>query len=98
MATEISRRSLLRYSILGVGGAAVLGLVGCAPGGSSGPAATPGGSGSTPTDFSFASWSLSEEAAKPPVESAISAFSKAEGISVDTSTYPYNEYLNQLTL
>lgn len=97
MATEISRRSLLRYSVFGLGGAAVLGLVGCAPGGSSGPAATPGGAG-TPTDFAFASWSLSEEAAKPAVQSALDAFAKTDGISIDTSTYPYNEYLNQLTL
>lgn len=97
MATEISRRSMLRYSVLGLGGAAVLGLVGCAPGGTSRPAATPGGDG-TPTDFAFASWSLSEEAAKGPIESALSTFSNSQKISIDTTAYPYNEYLNQLTL
>lgn len=97
MANEISRRSLLRYSVFGLGGAAVLGLAACAPGGSSGPAATPGAP-ATPTDFAFASWSLSEEAAKPAVQSAIDTFAKRDGISIDPSTYPYNEYLNQLTL
>ena len=96
MANDISRRSLLRYSVFGLGGAAVLGLVGCSTGGSTAPASTPGAAAAT--DFAFASWSLSEEAAKPAIESALKTFSSAEGISIDTSAYPYNEYLNQLTL
>lgn len=96
MATDISRRSLLRYSVLGVGGAALLGLAGCATDSAGGPAATPGSTDAT--DFAFASWSLSEEAAKPAIESALTTFSTAEGVSIDPSAYPYNEYLNQLTL
>lgn len=98
MATELSRRSMLRYSVLGIGGAAVLGLVGCAPEGGSTPAAGGAGQDAAATDFAFASWSLSEEAAKAPVEAALTSFSKAQGISIDTSAYPYNEYLNQLML
>jgi len=96
MANDISRRSLLRYSALGLGGAALLGLAGCATGGAAAPVTTPGAA--EPTDFAFASWSLSEEAAKPTIEAALKSFSSAEGISIDTSAYPYNEYLNQLTL
>lgn len=96
MVQDISRRALLRYSVFGIGGAAVLGLAGCAPGGSGAPAATPGGG--TATDFTFSSWSLSEEAAKPAIESALSSFRQAEGIEIDTVAYPYNDYLNQLTL
>jgi multiple sugar transport system substrate-binding protein len=96
MATDISRRDLLRYSVFGIGGAAVLGLVGCAPGGSSTPAVTPGGGAAT--DFTFGSWSLSEEAAKPTIQSALDTFSADRGISIPTTAYPYNDYLNQLTL
>lgn len=96
MANEISRRSLLRYSVFGIGGAALIGLAGCSTAGSGAPAATPGGAEAT--DFAFASWSLSEEAAKPAIEAALNKFSAADGISIDTSAYPYNEYLNQLTL
>lgn len=96
MANDISRRSLLRYSVLGLGGAALLGLAGCSTGGVGAPGPTPGAA--EPTDFAFASWSLSEEAAKPTIEAALKSFSSAEGISIDTSAYPYNEYLNQLTL
>jgi len=96
MVTEISRRSLLRYSALGVGGAALFAIAGCAPGQSGGGAVTPGEGEAT--DFTFASWSLSEDAAKPTIEAALASFSQSEGITVDTTAYPYNDYLNQLTL
>ena len=98
MANDISRRSLLRYSVLGLGGAALLGLAGCSTAGAGAPVTTPGAADPTPTNFAFASWSLSEEAAKPTIEAALKSFSSAEGISIDTSAYPYDEYLNQLTL
>ncbi|MCS3844458.1 extracellular solute-binding protein [Microbacterium sp. AK031] len=96
MVTEISRRSLLRYSAFGVGGAALFAIAGCAPGQSGGSAVTPGAGKAT--DFTFASWSLSEDAAKPTVEAALDSFSQGEGITIDTTAYPYNDYLNQLTL
>lgn len=97
MATDISRRDLLRFSVLGIGATAALSLLGCAPDGSASPAVTPG-SGAKATDFTFGSWSLSEEAAKPVVQSALDAFGADKGISIGAVTYPYNDYLNQLTL
>lgn len=96
MTTQFSRRDLLRFSAIGLGSVAVLGLAGCAP--------TPGGTPSTPggggkaTDFAFGSWSLSEDAAKGPLQASIDTFAGSKKISVSPITYPYNDYLNQLTL
>lgn len=96
MAIDLSRRDLLRYSALGLGTVAAAGLVACAPGGGTAPVATPGAGKAT--DFTFGSWSLSEEAAKPAVQAALDAFAADKGIKIPTSVYPYNDYLNQLTL
>jgi len=100
-SSTYSRRRLL--SMLGIGGLGmgVLGpaLAGCAPSGTNTSPntenrSTPQG----PQDFAFASWSLAEEASKPVVQGLVDSFAKDKGISVDTVVYPYNEYLNQLTL
>ncbi|MDJ0333655.1 extracellular solute-binding protein [Salinibacterium sp. G-O1] len=94
MNTQLSRRDLLRYSAIGVGTAAIFGLAGCAPT-STGVVAAPGDG---PTDFTFGSWSLSEDAAKAPLQGAIDAFAGTKNVSASTVSYPYNDYLNQLTL
>jgi len=94
MTLELSRRDLLRFSAVGVGSAALLGLAACAP-----TPSTPNPSGDAkPTNFDFASWSLSEDAAKGAVQSAMDAFAKTDSITISPVTYPYNDYLNQLTL
>lgn len=91
----ISRRGALRMfgiGALGVAGAGVLSA--CAPSGS-GSAST----GDTKSkDFDFTSWSLNEEAAKPSIEKIIAAWEKAENSTIRAVSYPYNEYLSQLTL
>ncbi|MBA8816778.1 multiple sugar transport system substrate-binding protein [Microbacterium halimionae] len=97
MNAHISRRDLLRVSALGLGSAALVGLAACAPTPRRSSAATPS-SGGTPTDFSFGSWSLSEDAAKGPIQSAMKTFATQDGITISPVTYPYNDYLNQLTL
>lgn len=96
MTLDLSRRDLIRFSALGLGTAALAGLAGCAPAGS--PAAT-ASAPSTPTDFAFGSWSLSEDAAKVPLQAALDSFAKAnDRIAVSPVTYPFNDYLSQLTL
>jgi multiple sugar transport system substrate-binding protein len=99
MATDISRRDLMRFSALGIGGLAIAGLTAaCAPAGSSTPSGSASAGPAKPTDFTFASWGMSEEATKPALSASVSAFAKKDGISIDTPSYPYNDYLNQLTL
>ncbi|MET0735040.1 MAG: extracellular solute-binding protein [Microbacterium sp.] len=97
-SSEFSRRDLLRISVLGLGGVALAGMAaGCASpaaGGGSTPAPTAG----KPTDFSFASWGMSEEGTKPALQASINAFATKDGVKVSTPNYPYNDYLNQLTL
>lgn len=96
MSTTPTRRDILRILGLGTLGA---GLAACAPSttGNQGaaPSATAGGD---PTNFDFASWSLSEEAAKPVVQAQLDAYAAEHGIEIGGVTYPFNEYLNQLVL
>jgi multiple sugar transport system substrate-binding protein len=88
---------MFRFAAVGLGGLAFAGTVaGCASDGS-GSSGGSGGSGKA-QDFSFASWGMSEEATKPVLGAAVSSFAKKQGISVKTPSYPYNDYLNQLTL
>lgn len=99
MATDLSRRDLLRVSAVGLGGLALAGIAaGCAPAGTPAPGGSASAGPSTPTDFAFASWGMSEEATKPALQASVNAFAKLDGISVETPSYPYNDYLNQLTL
>ena len=91
--TLYSRRQLLK--LMGITAGAV-GVAACMPSNNS-----PSGGDdldTTPTNFSFASWSLSEEAPKPVVQGLIDSFASQDGITISPVTYPYNEYLNQLTL
>src|SRR5690606_32098997 len=94
MTIELSRRDLLRYSAIGIGGAALFGLAGCAPAGSPNAPST----GGTAADFAFGSWGLSEDATKPVLEAAVDGFASSKKVDWTPVTYPYNDYLNQLTL
>ncbi|GAA1922604.1 extracellular solute-binding protein [Microbacterium aoyamense] len=97
-SSQISRRDLLRFSALGLGAFAIAGTAAaCASptsGGGAGATPTPG----KPTNFDFASWGMSEDATKGPLQASIDAFAKKDGIQVKTPSYPYNDYLSQLTL
>ncbi|MEV8103249.1 extracellular solute-binding protein [Streptomyces sp. NPDC088135] len=91
----ITRRGALRMfgiGALGVAGAGALGA--CAPSG----AGTSSGGDTKSKNFDFTSWSLNEEAAKPSIEKIIAAWEKAERSKIRAVSYPYNEYLSQLTL
>ncbi|ANJ27778.1 extracellular solute-binding protein [Agromyces aureus] len=97
MSAQLSRRDLLRFGAIGIGAAAVAGLAGCAP------TATGGGAVATkapagPTNFSFASWGMSEDATKAVLGPVVQTFAKKDAITIDTPSYPFNDYLNQLTL
>ncbi|TFV99929.1 extracellular solute-binding protein [Orlajensenia leifsoniae] len=98
MTAQLSRRDMFRYSAVGLGGIALAGLAtGCAPvaaGGGSATKAPPAG----PTNFDFVSWGMSEEATKPALQASVNAFAKKDAIEIATSSYPFNDYLNQLTL
>lgn len=97
-STALSRRSLLQ--LLGVG-AGVATLAACAPSGGTSSSPTSAGAattGSAAENFSFASWSLSEENPKPVIQGLLDQFAQQDGITISPVTYPYNEYLNQLTL
>jgi multiple sugar transport system substrate-binding protein len=96
MTTEISRRDVFRFAAVGLGGVAFAGaLAGCSGDGSG--KASGGGSGK-PSNFSFASWGMSEEATKPTLGAAVDAFAKKKDVKVKTPSYDYNDYLNQMTL
>ncbi|HEY0449754.1 sugar ABC transporter substrate-binding protein [Actinophytocola sp.] len=81
-----SRRRLLQA--LGLGAA---GLGACAP-------APRDVDDPEATSFSFASWTLNEEAGKPVVQGLLDKASSRDGLTINGIPYPYNEYLDQLTL
>ncbi|NEE23729.1 extracellular solute-binding protein, partial [Streptomyces sp. SID7499] len=92
----ISRRGALRMLGIGALGAAGVGALGaCAP---SGAGVASNGGDPKSKNFDFTSWSLNEEAAKPSIEKIIAAWEKAENSKIRAVSYPYNEYLSQLTL
>ncbi|GAA4732484.1 sugar ABC transporter substrate-binding protein [Isoptericola chiayiensis] len=91
---DLSRRRVLQ--LLGIGAGTAL-VAACAPSGGSAPAPA-ASTGSAAQDFSFASWSLSEEAAKPVITGQLDTFGADAGVTATPVSYPYNEYLNQLTL
>jgi len=100
--TELTRRRVLQLFGAGAGVAAV---AACAP---SAPSSTPTSAAGDPTsaeptmappeDFSFASWSLAEDAPKAVIQANLDAFAADSGITITPASYPYNEYLNQLIL
>jgi len=96
--TAFTRRSALQ--LFGIGAATAV-LAGCAPSGPAGGTAASGPAGlngAAPTNFTFASWSLTEEAAAPALEAIIAGYEKKDDVTVNAVSFPYNEYINQLTL
>jgi multiple sugar transport system substrate-binding protein len=104
-----SRRAALG---LGAGAAGLVALSACSSGSGSGSATTgAAGSGAASsaaapttaaapaaTNFNFVSWGITEDATKPVLQAAVDAFAAAKAITVTTSGYPYNDYLNQVLL
>lgn len=88
-SVHLTRRSLLQLAAAGAGVGA---LAACG-----GKASTPEVGGKA-TDFSFASWSISEKAGKPVITGQLEKFGGSKGVKVTPVSYPFNEYLNQLTL
>ncbi|MEV4173281.1 hypothetical protein [Nonomuraea sp. NPDC049709] len=88
----LNRRDAFRLLGLGALGAAV---AACAPDASSGGA--PKGDAGAKT-FGFTSWSLNEEAQKGAVQAIVDAYAGAKQVKISTASFPYNEYLNQVTL
>lgn len=99
---QVNRRDIMRYGAVGFGSLAVLAVAGCATDEaavvSSSAASTPANTPAPATNFNFASWGMSEDTTKPILQGAIDAFANPKGVSVATSSYPYNDYLNQLIL
>jgi multiple sugar transport system substrate-binding protein len=83
---------------LGAAGLGAAGLAACAPAPKeTAPLAADDPKANEKT-FSFASWTLNEEAGKPVVQGLLDTITKKDGLTVNPVSYPYNEYLNQLTL
>lgn len=97
MTAQLTRRDMFRYSVVGLGALTLAGIAaGCAPAGGGLPAPTATNAG--PTNFDFVSWGMSEDATKPALGASINAFAKRDNIQIKTPSYPFNDYLNQLTL
>ncbi|MFI2105642.1 extracellular solute-binding protein [Isoptericola sp. NPDC019693] len=94
--SAMSRRRVLQLLGIGAGTAA---LAACAPSApSSTGAAASAAAGGAKTDFAFSSWSFTEEAAAPALEAIVKAYQDQAGVTVKDVSFPYNEYINQLTL
>jgi multiple sugar transport system substrate-binding protein len=95
--TVITRRRALQFLGIGVAAATLAGCAptGAAPGADAIPKATAGG---TATDFDFASWSLTEKASAPAIQSLLQKYEGKAKIDVGEVSFPYNEYINQLML
>jgi len=95
--SAMSRRRVLQLLGLGAGTAA---LAACAPSAPSpaGGAASAAATGGAKTDFAFSSWSFTEEAAAPALEAIVKSYQDKNGVTIKDVSFPYNEYINQLTL
>lgn len=101
-STSLSRRHLLQFAGLGAAG---LLLAGCMPSGGTGAGSPSASAGSglapgkfTATDFSFSSWSLTEEAAAPAIRALLDGYKKKSKVDITEVSFPYNEYFKQLML
>ncbi|WP_020518919.1 extracellular solute-binding protein [Catelliglobosispora koreensis] len=89
--------SVSRRNFLAIAGAAALAAA-CAP---STPAPT---TNEDPLkddgvkDFSFTAWSLNEASTKDVLASLVNNYSTSASAKIATSSYPYNDYLNQVLL
>lgn len=96
----VTRRSLLRALGAGAGLATIAGVTGCAP---SVRAHDPtDGSGLTDDDgvekFAFTTWMMGETASRPLVQPSIDAYRSSTGVTIDTPSLPYADFLRQLVL
>ncbi|WP_203432802.1 sugar ABC transporter substrate-binding protein [Jiangella asiatica] len=100
MTGTVTRRDLLRLMGVGAGAFGIGGLVACAPSADNDDDDSGGTSetGDAAQDFSFASWSLADDASKAEIQKLMDAFASANDVSVSGVPYAYNDYLNQLTL
>ena len=88
----MSRRGFLGLGAA-IGSAAILSACSSdnpTPSGSTAPAAA--------SDFSFASWSITEDATKPVLQAALDKFAADKGVKITVAPYPYNDYLTQFVL
>ncbi|MFB6815358.1 ABC transporter substrate-binding protein [Streptomyces sp. NPDC056347] len=93
---DLSRRNALRMFSLGALGVAGSGaLSACAP---SGTGSNSNGGDTKAKDFRFTSWSMNEKANRPAVEKIVADWEKLKSTSIKTTSYPFNEYLSQLTV
>lgn len=90
MTSIYTRRHMLKLMGIGAGAVGVGGFAAAC--GSSGSSS--GASGA----FSFGSWSLTEDASKPVIQKIDANYEKAQGVSIKPVLYPYDSYLNELTL
>ena len=80
MATDSPAAACSASSAIGLGGLALAGVAaGCAPGGAAAPTGSAHRAPSEPTDFSFASWGMSEDATKARSSNRPSTRSRQEG-------------------
>ncbi|MEV1329431.1 extracellular solute-binding protein [Micromonospora costi] len=94
MNSNLSRRDMLRLVGVGAGALGLGGLAACAPS-ADGPEED---KATSATDFSFASWSLADNASKAKIEQLMSGYGSKAGVTVKGLPLAYNTYLNQLTL
>lgn len=92
--SALSRRSVLQIAGLGLVAA---GVAGCAP------SVSGGGEAEGLTDdgvkqFDFTSWSMNEEASKAQLEKLLDSWSESAGVTIETPSYPFNEFLKQVIL
>lgn len=90
MTNELSRRQVLVGAAL-----AAAGLAGCAPTGSQ--PETPQGDADT-KELTFSSWSMNEAASKEQLGGLLQSWSASTGVKVNTPSYPYNDYVQQMLL
>lgn len=83
--------SLTRRSFLAI--AATTAVAGCAPS-TQVPEQSDGGE----KDFHFTAWSLNEASTKDSLQAIVDGYASANGAKITTSSYPYNDYLNQVLL
>ncbi|MQA82617.1 MAG: extracellular solute-binding protein [Streptosporangiales bacterium] len=96
----ITRRSLLRALGAGAGLATVAGIAGCAP--SVQPHDVNAGGGLTDDDgvetFAFTTWMMGETASRPLVQPSLDAYQASTGVTIETPSLPYADFLRQLVL
>jgi len=91
----LSRRRLI--TLLGAAAFAPV-VAACAPSGGA------SGSGGEVTDdgdkeFPFTSWAANEAVTKEPLAALVAKYAGANaGVKIETPSYPYNDYLNQVLL